>query len=62
MSIWAESNRLNKDIAFEVGTEEQTSSTNTFESFEYTLNEVNKFCNSNKLPTPLLWLPKPVQK
>tara|TARA_B100000242_G_C43022966_1_gene476159 strand:+ start:139 stop:1293 length:1155 start_codon:yes stop_codon:yes gene_type:complete len=50
---WAESNRLNKDIAFEVGTEEQTSSTNTFESFEYTLNEVKKFCNSNKLPTPL---------
>ncbi len=39
-----------KEIIFEVGTEEQSGSTNTFEEIEFFLNEITKFCTKNKLP------------
>lgn len=42
----------NQDILFEIGTEEQSGSTNTQEELEYTLSEVQKFCNQNNLPFP----------
>ena len=38
---------------FEVGTEEQSGSTNTPEELEYTLNEIKKFCKRNKFEMPL---------
>ena len=45
--------RNNKKIFFEVGTEEQSGSTNTPEELEYTLNEIKKFCKRNKFEMPL---------
>ncbi len=42
----------NKEILFEIGTEEQSGSTNTQEELEYTLSEVYKFCKKNKFPYP----------
>jgi len=41
-----------KEIIFEIGTEEQTGSTNSQEELEYTLNKIHKFCNENYLPKP----------
>ncbi len=49
---WSKANTLNKNIAFEVGTEEQSGSTNTQEELEYTLNEIKKFCRESKIPEP----------
>ena len=47
------SKKKNKDIMFEVGTEEQSGSTNTPEELEYTLNQIKKYCKKNnfKMPT-----------
>ena len=42
----------NKEILFEIGTEEQSGSTNSKEELEFTLNEVQKFCTKEKLPFP----------
>lgn len=49
---WSEARLLNKDIIFEVGTEEQSGSTNTQEELDYTLNSIFKFCKNNKIPKP----------
>ena len=46
------SQKKNKDILFEVGTEEQSGSTSTFEELENTLNEIKKGCKKYKLPFP----------
>ena len=50
---WQEAQRLNVDIAFEIGTEEQSTSTNCLEEFEHSLNQITNFCKSNKLPYPI---------
>lgn len=42
----------NKDIIFEIGTEEQTGSSNSQEEVEYILSEMDKFCKKNKFPNP----------
>tara|TARA_Y100000816_G_scaffold292340_1_gene287087 strand:- start:3178 stop:4326 length:1149 start_codon:yes stop_codon:yes gene_type:complete len=42
----------NKDIIFEIGTEEQSGSTNTQEELEYTLASMKEFCKKNKFPFP----------
>ncbi len=47
---YAYAKRKKKEIIFEVGTEEQSGSTNTFEEIEFFLNEITKFCKKNKLP------------
>ena len=39
-----------KEILFEVGTEEQSGVTNTYEETEYFLNKLSKFCKRNNLP------------
>ena len=39
-----------KEIIFEIGTEEQSGSTNSQEELEYTLNEIDKFCDKKNLP------------
>tara|TARA_B100000989_G_scaffold298883_1_gene290727 strand:+ start:14770 stop:15936 length:1167 start_codon:yes stop_codon:yes gene_type:complete len=49
---WRESQNLQKDITFEIGTEEQSGSTNTLDELEYTLERINVFCNKYQLPTP----------
>jgi ABC-type sugar transport system ATPase subunit len=40
--------KKNKDILFEIGTEEQSGSTSTFEEIEYFLEKLNKICNSDE--------------
>ena len=42
--------KCKKEILIEVGTEEQSGTTNTFEEIEFFLNELVNFCNRNKLP------------
>ena len=49
---WDYAKQKNKDIIFEIGTEEQSGSTNTQEELEYTLDKMNIFCKKNKLPFP----------
>ena len=49
---WNEANKLNKNIAFEIGTEEQSGSTNTQDELEFTLSEVKKFCKESKIQEP----------
>ena len=41
-----------KDIFFEIGTEEQSGTTNTQEELEETLNKTINFCNKNKFKKP----------
>ena len=49
---WDYAKKSNKEIAFEVGTEEQSGSTNTPEDLNETLYLTEKFCNKNKIPFP----------
>ena len=49
---WTQAKRLGTEILFEVGTEEQSGSTNTQEEFEYTLKSLRRFCDRNTLPFP----------
>ncbi len=44
--------RASKDIAFEIGTEEQSGGTNTREQLEYVLQNVLSFCDKNKIQRP----------
>jgi hypothetical protein len=46
------SKKKKRDIFFEIGTEEQSGTTNTQEELEETLNETIKFCNKNKFKKP----------
>jgi len=46
------SQRNKKEIDFEVGTEEQSGSTNTPEELNYNLDKINKFCEKNKITKP----------
>lgn len=49
---WIQAQRLNQEIIFEVGTEEQSGSTNSQEELDHTLDAIKKFCVKNKLPQP----------
>jgi tagatose-1,6-bisphosphate aldolase non-catalytic subunit AgaZ/GatZ len=49
---WDQAQRLRREVVFEVGTEEQSGSTNTQEELDYTLAAVQKFCTRNDLPMP----------
>jgi len=49
---WSYAQQTNKDIIFEIGTEEQSGSNNTQQELEYTLEEMGKFCKINKMPFP----------
>jgi len=49
---WAQAQRLGVNILFEIGTEEQSGSTNTQEELEYTLKSMRRFCDRNRLPFP----------
>jgi hypothetical protein len=49
---WEYAKKSNKEIAFEIGTEEQSGSTNTPDDLNETLYLIEKFCNKNKIPFP----------
>ena len=49
---WSIAQRCDREVMFEVGTEEQTGTTNTQEELEYTLSSLFNFCKKNKLPSP----------
>jgi hypothetical protein len=50
---WTHAKRLGRDVAFEIGTEEQSGSTNSQEELSYTLDRVQRFCEQQHLPKPL---------
>ena len=49
---WQQAQQLRQEVIFEIGTEEQSGSTNSQEELEYTLNAVHQFCKKSKLPQP----------
>lgn len=49
---WTQAQQARQEVIFEVGTEEQSGSTNTQEELDYTLYAIKKFCTQNKLPQP----------
>ena len=49
---WSQAQQLRQEVIFEIGTEEQSGSTNSQEELDYTLNAVHQFCKKNKLPQP----------
>jgi hypothetical protein len=49
---WTQAQKSKQEIIFEVGTEEQSGSTNSQEELDYTLNVIKKFCAKNRLPQP----------
>lgn len=49
---WSYAQDTGKEIIFEVGTEEQSGSTNTQEELDSTLFNIKRFCNKNKFPLP----------
>jgi tagatose-1,6-bisphosphate aldolase non-catalytic subunit AgaZ/GatZ len=49
---WTQAQQLNQEVIFEIGTEEQSGSTNSQEELDYTLNAVQQFCKKNHLPQP----------
>jgi tagatose-1,6-bisphosphate aldolase non-catalytic subunit AgaZ/GatZ len=49
---WSQAQRLGQEVVFEVGTEEQSGSTNTQEELDYTLNAIMGYCKRNQLPKP----------
>ena len=49
---WSQAQKLQQEVIFEIGTEEQSGSTNSQEQLDYTLNAVQQFCNKNRLPQP----------
>ena len=49
---WSYAQSKNKDIIFEIGTEEQSASSNSQEELDYVLDNVGNFCDRQKLPRP----------
>ena len=49
---WTQAQQLKQEVIFEVGTEEQSGSTNSQEELDYTLNAIKKFCTQNRIPQP----------
>ena len=49
---WSQAQRLGQEVIFEIGTEEQSGSTNTQEELDYTLKAILQFCKSNNIPQP----------
>ena len=49
---WSEAQRERREIIFEIGTEEQSGSTNSQEELEYTLSAISGFCTKHKFPQP----------
>jgi hypothetical protein len=50
---WSYAKSKRKEIAFEIGTEEQSGSAHSQEEINYTLGKINAFCDKNKFPKPI---------
>lgn len=48
----SQAQELRQEVVFEIGTEEQSGSTNSQEQLDYTLNAVKQFCKKYNLPKP----------
>ena len=49
---WVEAQKNHREIIFEVGTEEQSGSTNSQEELDYLLNSIINFCIKHNIPQP----------
>lgn len=49
---WSQAQQLGREVIFEIGTEEQSGSTNSQEELDYTLSAIQQFCAKNRLPQP----------
>jgi len=49
---WNVAQNNKRDIIFEIGTEEQSGTTNTIDELEYVIEKMMSFCDQNKLPIP----------
>lgn len=49
---WTYAQQKGKEIIFEIGTEEQSGSTNTQEELDLTLEQVGRFCDKHRYPRP----------
>ncbi|TSA58514.1 MAG: tagatose-6-phosphate kinase [Methylophilaceae bacterium] len=49
---WNQAQRLRQEVIFEIGTEEQSGSTNSQEELDYTLSAVQQFCKKYHFPQP----------
>jgi tagatose-1,6-bisphosphate aldolase non-catalytic subunit AgaZ/GatZ len=49
---WSYSQQIKQKIIFEIGTEEQSGSTNTQDELNYTLEKMQIFCKKNHMPFP----------
>lgn len=49
---WNYAQRLNREVIFEIGTEEQSGSTNTQDELISTLESIRTFVSKNRLPSP----------
>ena len=49
---WSQAQQLRQEVIFEIGTEEQSGSTNSELELDYTLKAVHAFCTKYRLPQP----------
>jgi tagatose-1,6-bisphosphate aldolase non-catalytic subunit AgaZ/GatZ len=49
---WSQAQQTGREIIFEVGTEEQSGTTNSQEELDYTIRAIQRFCTNNKIPQP----------
>ncbi|WDE09315.1 class II D-tagatose-bisphosphate aldolase, non-catalytic subunit [Thalassomonas viridans] len=49
---WSYACQQGRQISFEIGTEEQSSNTDTLKELDYTIDKTLKFCEKNQLPKP----------
>ncbi len=49
---WSQAQRLGQEVIFEIGTEEQSGTTNTQDELDYTLNAIVRFCKKNNIVQP----------
>jgi tagatose-1,6-bisphosphate aldolase non-catalytic subunit AgaZ/GatZ len=48
----AQAQKMHREVIFEIGTEEQSGSTNSQEELDYTLNKISIFCRANNFEPP----------
>ena len=53
LHCWRYAQKSGKEIAFEIGTEEQSGGSNSPQELEYVLKRMQQFCTDNILPMPL---------
>jgi len=53
LHCWRYAQETGKEIAFEIGTEEQSGGSNSPQELEYVLKRMQQFCSDNSLPMPL---------